>query len=313
VCSFPIKIILRPFLYQMWVEKYRPKTFNDVSLPEKMKAAITRIAGKSMPNMLLYGPAGTGKTSTAHAIVHDLKCKKIEVNASMHRGIDMIRKIVVPFAQSKAGVMKVVILDEADAMTHEAQSALRRVMEDNQATTRFFIICNYLAKIIDPIVSRCSRYHFSPLVPDVMRARLGEIIEKENVQIDVDTVNILMKIGRGDMRRTIMLLQTCFTSGKGVITSELIYDESGQIPKDLVETLIGVETYDDMEEAVNVCLNRGYTGSQAIHGMLEAYKGSNRSDVVIAMAEADFRLGQGADEYLQLLAVLCVIKNSNGD
>ncbi len=178
-----------------------------------------------IPHLLLYGPPGTGKTSTVLALAKDLfgadfyKHRVLELNASDDRGIQVVREKIKKFAQRKIAKststdgrascpnIQIVILDEADSMTIDAQSALRRIIEQYAATTRFCIICNYMSKIIDPLASRCVKFRFSPIARGAQIERLKLICERENVKVANQSVfETLVDISGGDLRRSINML-----------------------------------------------------------------------------------------------------------
>lgn len=172
-----------------WVEKYRPQALNDLISHQDILSTIQKfISEDRLPHLLLYGPPGTGKTSTILACAKQLYKDKefgsmvLELNASDDRGIDIVRGPILSFASTrtifKKG-FKLVILDEADAMTQDAQNALRRVIEKFTENTRFCLICNYLSKIIPALQSRCTRFRFGPLTPELMVPRLEHVVEEE--------------------------------------------------------------------------------------------------------------------------------------
>ncbi|MEM7616811.1 MAG: AAA family ATPase, partial [Pseudomonadota bacterium] len=200
---------------QPWVEKYRPSSLDELVAHADIIAIIKKlIAEDRLPHMLLYGPPGTGKTSTITAAAKDMYGKAygamtLELNASDERGIGVVRNQIKEFAGTKswyAGV-KLVILDEADMMTNDAQFALRRVIEKYTANTRFCLVCNYANKIIPALQSRCTKFRFAPLEPDQIRDRLDSIIQAESLVMPQRARDALLELGGGDMRRVLNILQ----------------------------------------------------------------------------------------------------------
>ncbi|CAL8575460.1 Subunit of heteropentameric Replication factor C (RF-C) [Xanthoria parietina] len=213
---------------QPWVEKYRPKTLNDVTAQDHTITVLQRtLQTSNLPHMLFYGPPGTGKTSTILALAKELygpemfKSRVLELNASDERGISIVREKVKDFARMQLSnpplhyrdkhpcpPYKIVILDEADSMTQDAQSALRRTMETYSKITRFCLICNYVTRIIDPLASRCSKFRFKSLDQMNAKRRLEEIAELEAVKLETGVVNALIKCSEGDLRKAITFLQS---------------------------------------------------------------------------------------------------------
>ena len=184
-----------------------------------------------LPHLLLYGPPGTGKTSTILALARriygadNMRQMVLELNASDDRGIDVVREQIKTFASTKqiftlgasasrTGIagFKLIILDEADAMTNTAQMALRRIMEKYTANTRFCIIANYSHKLSPALLSRCTRFRFSPLKERDIRVLVDKVIEEENVKITTDATESLVRLSKGDMRRALNVLQACHAS-----------------------------------------------------------------------------------------------------
>ncbi|KAK6336493.1 hypothetical protein TWF696_002043 [Orbilia brochopaga] len=211
-----------------WVEKYRPKTLSDVTAQDHTISVLRRtLQSSNLPHMLFYGPPGTGKTSTILALAKELygpelvKTRVLELNASDERGISIVREKVKNFAKiaiSTASASsaskypcppyKIIILDEADSMTQDAQSALRRTMETYSKITRFCLICNYVTRIIDPLASRCSKFRFKPLDEGNARVRLSSIAQSEGVRCQDGVVDMLIKVSDGDLRKAITFLQS---------------------------------------------------------------------------------------------------------
>uniref|UniRef100_A0A1I7TPP6 Activator 1 subunit 5 n=1 Tax=Caenorhabditis tropicalis TaxID=1561998 RepID=A0A1I7TPP6_9PELO len=240
-----------------WVEKYRPEKFNELVAHEQVVKTLTRfIDNGSLPHLLFYGPPGTGKTTTVLAAARKmyppakLASMVLELNASDDRGIDVVRNAIVTFAQTRglqasgAGQLqfKLVILDEADAMTKDAQNALRRVIEKYTDNVRFCIICNYLASIIPAIQSRCTRFRFAPLDQKLIVPRLEHIVSAENIQMTADGRKALLTVSNGDMRTVINTLQSTAMSFDTVSETS-------------VYQCIGQPTPDEMKQVVACLLN----------------------------------------------------------
>lgn len=188
-----------------------------------------------LPHLLLYGPPGTGKTSTILALARriygasNMRQMVLELNASDDRGIDVVREQIKTFAStrlifatgasakaSSPSGFKLIILDEADAMTSTAQMALRRIMEKYTANTRFCIIANYSHKLSPALLSRCTRFRFSPLKEADVRSMVDKVVEEEKVNIDGEAVDALVSLSKGDMRRALNVLQACHASSKPI-------------------------------------------------------------------------------------------------
>ncbi|KAF8469639.1 P-loop containing nucleoside triphosphate hydrolase protein [Kalaharituber pfeilii] len=211
-----------------WVEKYRPKNLGDVSAQDHTISVLKRtLQSANLPHMLFYGPPGTGKTSTILALAKELygpelmKTRVLELNASDERGITIVREKVKDFARIAISnpsasatskypcpPYKIIILDEADSMTQDAQSALRRTMETYSKITRFCLICNYVTRIIDPLASRCSKFRFKPLDGGNAKARLEMIAKAENVLHEDGVIDTLIRVSDGDLRKAITYLQS---------------------------------------------------------------------------------------------------------
>ncbi|OLY84797.1 Replication factor C subunit 4 [Smittium mucronatum] len=228
-----------------WVEKYRPKHISDVvSQTEVVNVLKSSINSKGLPHLLFYGPPGTGKTSTILAFCRELfgpdlaKSRVLELNASDERGIQVVRNKIKSFAQTVVSApspnypcppYKIIILDEADSMTGEAQAALRRIMEAHSKITRFCLICNYVSRIIEPLASRCAKFRFKSLDNDLSVSRLTAISQSESVNISKEGIEALVEASNGDLRRAVMTLQSAYR-----------LDQSQRLEPEIINDICGV-------------------------------------------------------------------------
>jgi replication factor C small subunit len=198
----------------LWVEKYRSQTLDTYVGNEGIKAFISKcINNNDIPHLLFYGKAGTGKTTLAKLITKNIKCDLMYINASDERGIDTIRDKIVDFASVNSfNPLKVVILDEADYITSQAQAALRNVMETYSAKTRFILTANYAERIIDPLKSRCQTFHIEPPTKGDVAKHLAGILEQEKVKFELNDLVGIVKTYYPDIRKIINAAQQS-TSG----------------------------------------------------------------------------------------------------
>ncbi|KAL3504243.1 hypothetical protein ACH5RR_034084 [Cinchona calisaya] len=314
---------------QPWVEKYRPKQVKDVAhQDEVVRVLINTLETTNCPHMLFYGPPGTGKTTTALAIAHQLfgpelyKSRVLELNASDDRGINVVRTKIKDFAAVAVGSArqggypcppyKIIILDEADSMTEDAQNALRRTMETYSKVTRFFFICNYVSRIIEPLASRCAKFRFKPLTEAIMSNRILHICHEEGLNLDSEALSTLSSLSQGDLRRAITYLQSAARLFGSSISSSDLISVSGVIPEEVVQALYSAcrsGNFDLADKEVKNVIAEGYPVSlmltQLFDIVVEADDVSDEQKARICkkLAEADKCLVDGADEYLQLLDV----------
>ncbi len=303
----------------MWVEKYRPFKLSDVVNQKSIVAAVKNLIKnpEEMPNLLFSGPAGVGKTTVALCITRELlgdywKDYTLELNASDERGINMVRERVKMFARysGMAGKIpfKVIILDEADEMTGDAQTALRRIIEDSAKSTRFVLICNYLSQIIEPIQSRCVIFRFTNLPEEDVVAHLATICKQEKVKYDEKALSLIYEFTEGDLRHAINVLQAAASMG-GVNTTN-------------ANAAVGISEKGRVGEIMKLALNGKFQDARTklieltkVYGMSERdflrYANeevqklkTSSADVISALAECDYRLVSGAHPDIQLASLL---------
>ncbi|PIA91511.1 Replication factor C subunit 5 [Cercospora beticola] len=297
-----------------WVEKYRPNSLSDVSGHHDILATINKFVDSNrLPHLLLYGPPGTGKTSTVLALARRIYGNKnmrqmvLELNASDDRGIDVVREQIKTFSSTKqifAGSFdktqrddssianyKLIILDEADAMTSTAQMALRRIMEKYTANTRFCIIANYTHKLSPALLSRCTRFRFSPLKDADIRQLVEKVIAEENVNIETTAIDSLVTLSKGDMRRALNVLQACHASSTPLHIPGQPVKENKDIQRDLItqETIydcIAAPHPADIQTIMKTLLNTKNVGScmNTINTLKKA-KGLALADILTALGE----------------------------
>ncbi len=306
----------------LWAEKYRPRSLDEIVNQEEVVTRLKKfVEEKNMPHLLFAGPPGTGKTTAAHALAHDLYGENyqrylLELNASDERGIDVIRTKVKEFARSRVPgeiPFKIIILDEADNMTADAQQALRRLMEMYTATTRFILIANYPSKIIEPIQSRCAFFRFTPLKKEDVIARLRWIAEREKVEYDVEALEVIYEISEGDMRRAINILQAAAALGK--VTVDAVYKVVGLAhPREIKETIklaLDGKFTDARDKLRQLMVEYGLSGIDIIKQIHREIFSTDLKlpeplRVLIAdyAGEIQFRLAEGGDDEIQLNAFL---------
>jgi replication factor C small subunit len=325
------------FNSEVWTEKYRPRKFEDMVGQEEIIKRVKSLAGSmNIPHLLFAGPAGTGKSTLALIIVHALfgdswRDNYLELNASDERGIDVVRQKVKDFARTKAignVPFKVIFLDEADALTREAQQALRRTMENYTSTCRFIMSCNYSSKILDPIQSRCVVFRFQLLEKKDIKRRVDVITQQEGLTMTPEAFDVLYEASEGDCRRVINLLQA---------TSSI----SPNITPDLVNTIVSKAKPSDIKIVLDYALSGDFNNSREKLLDIMLKESISGQDVIKAIqkeiwnlpidnalkvrltektGEAEFRLVEGSDEFIQLEALLASFilagegnKNSNSN
>ena len=306
---------------KVWAEAYRPQHLREIinqkHVVERLEAFVK---DKSVPHCLFAGPAGVGKTTAALCMAQDLygeawRQNVLEMNASDTRGIDVIRGQVKEFARMRAiseVPYKLIIMDEADNLTRDAQQALRRTMENFTRSTRFILICNYSSRIIDPIQSRCAYFRFKPLSEKDVREFIKRIVKGEKLKVSEDGIKAILTLTEGDLRRVANLLQASASLGKR-IDEDLVYEAAARAkPKDVKEMLDSVlkgEFKDARKKLNDLILKQGLSGEdilKEIHKQIYELKipDEDKVKLIELVGEYDFRISEGGSELIQLESLL---------
>jgi len=309
-----------------WTEKYRPKRLVDVvgqkHITERLKKYVEK---RSIPNMLFSGPPGIGKTCCAVALARELfgptfNQDFLELNASDERGIGIVRGEIKEFAMTipLGADFKIIFLDEADALTVDAQQALRRTMEKYTGTVRFILNANYASKLISPIQSRCSLFKFKPLSKEEVTEKINEVVKIENIKIDVDAINAIYDICEGDMRSALNYLQSAASTTEH-IKKETIYNVSNAAqPKDilnLIDACLAGNFLESRKYLETLLFDQGLSGEDIISQLYKKIVSypedklniKHKIQIIDKIAEINFRLVEGANDRIQLEALLAQI------
>ncbi|EAR86910.2 replication factor C subunit 5 (macronuclear) [Tetrahymena thermophila SB210] len=313
-----------------WVEKYRPENLDNVISHEYIVATIKKFIeeDKKLPNLLFYGPPGTGKTSLIVALAKQLYGKNykqlvLELNASDDRGIDVVREQIKTFASTANFGMvgkgtKLIILDEADSMTNQAQFALRRIIEKYSSNARFCMICNYVSKIIPALQSRCTRFKFKHIPYQDAKLRIAQICNAENLKYKNSGIEAVFKLCDGDMRRVVNMLQSLSLQGYGSdeqveITDELVYKFTGNAtPKD-IENIINTMNNKSISESYEIIQSYQVEKGISLQVMLKeislflmntSYPSLALEFLVKRLADLEYRMSINCDEKVQTLSLI---------
>jgi replication factor C small subunit len=307
--------------HTIWIEKYRPQKLADiVGQNEIIERLESYVKSGNLPHLLFTGTAGVGKTTAAVALAREFfgdswHMNFRELNASDERGIDVVRNQIKQFARTsplEGATFKILFLDEADALTPDAQAALRRTMESYAQTCRFILSCNYSSKIIDPIQSRCAIYRFRALGRDAVKEEIQRIAQQESLTIQDDAIDAIIYIAQGDMRKAINALQ-----GAAII--------SGDIDEKMVYAITATARPDEIDELLDLSLEGDFEGAEAVLQTLLQERGIAPNELInqcyrvlirrpldqglrVALIDelgvTDFRLSEGANSEIQMEALI---------
>jgi len=312
---------------EIWIEKYRPRNLDEVAGQKEIVERLrSYVATRNLPHLLFTGTAGVGKTTCAVALARELfgdtwSMNFRELNASDERGIDVVRTQIKQFARTSPlgdAEFKVLFLDEADALTNDAQAALRRTMESYAGTCRFILSCNYSSKIIDPIQSRCAIYRFKPLTEEAVREQMNRIAKTEGITIEEESYSAITYVAQGDMRKAINALQ-----GAAIVSSTItpgnVYAVTSTAKPEEIARLSSLCVSGDFETAErmlqNLMYDKGIAPNELLNQLYRQISSSTeidrtkKADLIDAIGETDFRLSEGANPDIQMDALIAKFIN----
>lgn len=319
--------------YTPWIEKYRPYRLCDIiSQDESISILNNTLKTGELPHLLLYGNPGTGKTSSILSLCNQLFGDRVnervlELNASDERGINIVRHKIINFAKLSIGTVdkkvlcppyKIIILDEADAMTKEAQSALRKIMEDTSNITRFCFICNYINQIIEPINSRCVKIRFKPITIECVIKKLSWISKKEKLDINDNVLYGIADISNGDLRKGILILQNTkyihIESNNTTIVKDDIYKICNYISdtemSNYLNKIIDQNNILDVIYVAKDIINKGYVFNSVLLKIInfllmnDTISDSKKGNILFLIGIIEKNINDGANYYIQLLKLL---------
>ena len=306
---------------EIWTEKYRPSKFTDLVGQEEIVKRVSSLTNSlNIPHLLFAGPAGTGKSTLALIIVKELykdtwRENYLELNASDERGIQIVREKVKNFARTKSlgnVPFKIIFLDEADALTPEAQQALRRTMENYSSTCRFILSCNYSSKVIDPIQSRCVSFRFKILEKKDIEKVIKKIAENEKLTIPTESIEVLYEGSEGDCRRCINILQSTASISPNISPDLISTVISSTKPRDIkivLDYALSGDFQSSKEKLFDIMLRDSISGQDIIKAVQKEIwalpiEPTLKVKLTEKTGEAEFRIVEGSDPFIQLQSLI---------
>ena len=298
--------------HSLWVEKYRPDTLEgyvgNEHILEKVKIYIEN---EDVPHLLLYGQAGTGKTTLAKIITNQIDCDVMYINASDENNVDTVRDKIRGFASSMGfRKWKVIILDESDYLTPNAQAALRNLMETFSKTTRFILTCNYVEKIIDPIQSRCQTFGITPPSKKEVAMRLKDILDGEGVQYEMSDLAVLVNSGYPDIRRVLNAAQ------RQVIAGKIEIDKTSTIQANYMDEVLTVlksndnlkDTFRNVRQIIADSKVKDFTPFyRFLYDNVDEYASGKAGNIILKIAEAQYQDASVVDKEINVMAMMLQI------
>ena len=296
--------------HSLFVEKYRPQSVDSYVGNQEFKDIVSLyIAENDIQNLLLYGPAGTGKTSAAKLIVNKIECDYIYINASDERGIDTIREKVVGFASTMSfKPLKVIILDEADYLTIQSQAALRNVMEQYSRNTRFILTCNYVEKIIDPIQSRCQVVNIIPPSKKDIALHLVSILEEEKIEYEKESLKDVVNTYYPDLRKMLNTIQMFSKKGKLDLTKSTVV--SSAYHKQIIDNLKSKRNWRELRQIIADSGVKDFEELfKKLYDQSSEYASGKEHEIVILINEYSYKANFRIDKEINVMALLSQIIN----